>query len=128
MKEVKILLIDDNPIDAKLTSIYLRQSKVLKPYFSHALSLSIGVEKMIEEDDFDIVLLDLSLSDSSDLDTLSQAMSRFPYAPPIIVLTGVEDHDVIVGAKEMGASDFLLKDDMNADTITKVILNALGNN
>ncbi len=125
MKEVKILLVDDNPIDAKLTNIYLSQSKALKSHFFHALSLSIGVKKMIEEEDFDIVLLDLSLSDSSDLDTLSQAMSRFPYAPPIIVLTGVEDHDVIIGAKEMGASDFLLKDDMNTKTITEVILNAL---
>ena len=68
-KNINVLLIEDNPADARLVEIYLNESTMLTPNISKVVELKKGM-LMLEESDFDIVLLDLTLPDSSGFDTV----------------------------------------------------------
>ncbi|MBP9879166.1 MAG: hypothetical protein KBF44_03615, partial [Chitinophagales bacterium] len=57
-----ILLIEDNPADARLVEIYLNESSMIIPKISRVAELKKGLF-MLEESDFDVVLLDLTLPD-----------------------------------------------------------------
>src|SRR5262249_81775 len=57
---------------------------------------------------FDAVLLDLSLPDAWELDTISR-LRRGAAALPIVVLTGLNDQEFAMRAVEEGAQDYLFK-------------------
>ena len=60
---VNILMIEDNPADARLTRELLREADELAVNIVHAENLARGLAQF-EENTFDAVLLDLSLSDT----------------------------------------------------------------
>jgi DNA-binding NarL/FixJ family response regulator len=57
----------------------------------------------------DVVLLDVSLRDGSGLPTLRE-IRRSRHGPLVVVLTAVDDPDLVDAALEAGASGYLLKD------------------
>ena len=89
---IKVLLIEDNPIDARLIRKMLYEdsedSNVIFEYF-HADQLSKGFD-YLERARIDVILLDLGLADSQGMDTLRLIMSR-EHQIPIIVVTGLTD-------------------------------------
>ena len=62
--KVKVLLVEDNPADQRLVEIYLQESTMIAPELVKVAELKKGLLQL-EEGDFDIVLLDLTLPDSS---------------------------------------------------------------
>ena len=104
--KINILLIEDNPGDANLIKIYLKDSGV-KHELHHAESLYEGVE-IVEQNPIDIVLLDLKLPDSSGFRTLMNFKNRCQKTP-VIVLTGLDDEDLGNQAIKAGAQDYLIK-------------------
>ena len=124
LENIKILLIEDNPGDAKLVEIYLRESQSFEFELTHVTRLNEGI-KCIQEDNFDIVLLDLSLPDSSRMETLSKALANFPRSVSIVVLTGLDDNMLGVRAIEEGAQDFLVKGSIDSISLTRAILHSI---
>ena len=108
MKEnIKILVIEDNPGDARLINIYLKEFYTDKFTFSSVDNLSKGLE-LLSKESFDIIILDLTLPDSSGLETFKKTYQHSPETP-IIVLTGLEDESLGINAMKLGAQDFLEK-------------------
>ena len=105
--QIKILLVEDDPGDARLVRHAL--SKCTNPSFGVEVSkqLSVAVERLCE-DNFDAVLLDLSLPDSKSLGGISKILAEDPKIP-IIVLTGLDDEEVGLEALKYGAEDYLTK-------------------
>lgn len=68
---------------------------------------------------YDLVLLDLNLPDSRDLDTLDGVVDANPEVP-IVVLTSLEDHDRAVEALKCGAQDFIGKSEITAARLERV--------
>jgi DNA-binding NtrC family response regulator len=109
MKDLKIhvLLVEDNPDDALL----LRES--LLESGGHGIQIKC-VERLnqalegIQEQDFDVILLDLSLPDSHGLETLQRAHIHAPQIP-IVVLTGLNDEELAIEAVRQGAQDYIVK-------------------
>ena len=101
-----ILLIEDNPGDLNLVKLYLKDSSV-KHEFHHAETFFEGSE-IIKNNEITLVLLDLTLPDSSGFKTLSTFLEKFPRVP-VIVLTGVNNEIVGNQAIKAGAQDFLVK-------------------
>jgi len=64
--------------------------------------------KRLQESDFHIVLLDLSLPDSQGIATVARIKAARPNIP-IVVLTGQDDDDVATEALRRGAQDYLVK-------------------
>jgi len=122
-KTINILLIEDNPADAKLVEIYLNESTMLMPEISRVSELKKGL-LLLEERDFDIVLLDLTLPDSSGFDTVKTILNEFP-SQTVIVMTGLEDDTVAINSVKAGAQDFIVKGQFDSNLLARTITYAI---
>src|ERR1017187_7984748 len=104
---LKILLVEDSPSDAALLQESLTQSGLERFEFTHAECWADAAKKL-RQGQFDVMLLDLSLPDSTGRDTFLQARAAAPHLP-IVVLTGVEDEVVSLDAVRHGIQDYLVK-------------------
>jgi len=86
---IKVLLIEDNPGDARLLKEAF--ARAYSPLFeiTHVDSLNAGLQHLAWED-FNVVFLDLSLPDATGIETLLQVQAVAPNRP-ILVLTGIDD-------------------------------------
>ncbi|MGB1206690.1 MAG: response regulator [Chitinophagales bacterium] len=125
IQHINILLIEDNPGDAKLVEIYLKDATSIHFQLKHAVRLSEGIQIAQQNPDFDIVLLDLSLPDSRGFQTLTKAMKAFPKEMSIVVLTGLDDESLGMRAVEMGAQDYLVKGQIDTSSLTRSVLHAI---
>lgn len=103
---IDVLLVEDNPGDARLLEVFLKDSSV-NFTVKHSQRLSDAVEHLSREHP-DAVLLDLGLPDSQGLMTLRQARKAAPEVP-FVILTGLNDQDLAVQAVREGAQDYLIK-------------------
>ncbi|MEM9821475.1 MAG: response regulator [Bacteroidota bacterium] len=104
--KIPILLIEDNPGDAHLIEMYMKDSSV-KHEFYHAESFFDGAD-LLNNQEISLVLLDLSLPDSNGFKTLTSFLDKFPNTP-VIVLTGLNNEIIGNQAVKAGAQDFLVK-------------------
>jgi diguanylate cyclase (GGDEF)-like protein/PAS domain S-box-containing protein len=121
-RSIKVLLIEDNPGDARLVGELLTEEG---DRFGIVLAGSMREARdRLNTDAFDVVLLDLSLPDSHGFGTISCIRAQAP-AMPLIVLTGFDDADFAVAAVEAGAQDFLVKGQFEGGTIRRAIRYAI---
>src|SRR5437016_4479772 len=120
---IKVLLIEDNPGDARLIQELLRDAGANQINLVHADLLSTGLE-CITEGGITAVLLDLSLPDSQGLETLSRVYSQAS-SVPILVLTGHDDEALGLEAVQSGAQDYLIKGQIDAQLLVRSIRYAI---
>lgn len=122
-KLIKILIIEDNPEDLRLIEEMLKE--VESPMFElhHSKRLSDGLRCLVR-DDFDILLLDLSLPDSVGLDTFFSVYEQAPEIP-IVILTGFNDEETAIKAVSEGAQDYLVKGQVNSLLLSRSISYAI---
>jgi len=104
---IKVLLIEDNPVDAQLTKDILAEESAEQFDLAHAAQMSEAIQRLRIER-FDVVLLDLSLPDAHGLETLNQVQVTTP-SVPIVVLSGSDDKALALQAVQKGAQDYLVK-------------------
>jgi signal transduction histidine kinase len=104
---VKILLVEDSPSDAALLQESLLQSDSGGFEFTHVESWGEAAARLREQR-FDVLLLDLSLPDTSGRETFIRARAEAPQLP-IVVLTGQADEAVGLEAVRHGVQDYLIK-------------------
>jgi signal transduction histidine kinase len=104
---LKILLVEDSPSDAALLQESLTQSGLERYKFTHVECWAEAV-KHLQRGRFDVLLLDLSLPDSTGRDTFIRARAEALHLP-IVVLTGTEDEVVSLEAVRYGIQDYLIK-------------------
>ena len=80
-ESMRVLLIEDNPADARLIQLYLSEADPqLHVELERATSLAEGLSQL-KEDPADVVLLDLMLPDSEGLRRFAWRMSMRPLSP-----------------------------------------------
>ena len=114
----KILLIEDNPGDARLVELLLLESDLLNCKINNKTSLADGIAALEEDENYAAILLDLSLPDSRGFETLERLLEKFT-DKNVIVLTGLSDKNLGVKAVKAGAQDFLIKGAFDADLLAK---------
>jgi PAS domain S-box-containing protein len=114
-----VLLIEDNPGDARLMRAYLSEPAGTPYALEHAPHLAAGLE-WLARGGIDLVLLDLTLPDSNPEDTFKRVQAAAPQTP-IIVLSGLHDEEFAARTVQQGAQDYLLKDDVN----TRLLVHAM---
>ena len=120
--KIPILLIEDNPGDVELIRLFLSDVG-FKHEFHHTDSLLEGFES-IQTHDIEVVLLDLSLTDSSGFKTLSKFLDKIKYIP-VIVLTG-QNNDIIGNQSiKAGAEDFLVKGNFDSKQLGRSVRYAM---
>jgi signal transduction histidine kinase len=120
---LRILLIEDNPGDARLTTELLREAGVLTFECVCADSLESGLALLLDQE-FQIVLADMSLGDASGVEIVKQLHERHPTLP-MIVLSGLEDETVAMNALHEGAQDYLVKGQGDGHLISRAIRYAM---
>jgi signal transduction histidine kinase len=118
---VQILLIEDNPGDARLIKEFLGEVTSSTFELDFVDNLSEGLRHL---DGKDAILLDLALPDSSGLDTFEKIHSHAP-AIPIIVLTGTDDDALAFKAVREGAQDYLVKGQVSSQLLGRTIQYAI---
>ena len=119
IKQIKILLIEDNPGDAELIRELLVVENSADIYVSYSTSLSSAI-KLLESETFDVILSDLGLPDSRGIETFLKVHSLFP-AVPVIVLTGLSDEELAIKAVKNGAQDYLVKGQVESGLLVRSI-------
>ena len=119
---MRILLIEDNPGDARLVLEMLKE--VPGDFVVDSVDrLSAGIEHLRNRE-VDVVLLDLSLPDSSGLDTVTRLYSRFS-SLPVVIMTSLDDEAVAVQAMRHGAIDYLVKGQTDGRLLRRTLLYAI---
>jgi PAS domain S-box-containing protein len=114
---IRILLVEDNPGDARLLEWYLSKPGTGDFQVRRAERLSDALRELTATR-FDLVLLDLSLPDSSGMDTVRSAR-RAAGMTPIVVLTGLDDEETALAALRDGAQDYLVKGKFDNRELTR---------
>lgn len=125
-KTIDILLVEDNPGDVGLLRHSLEQVRRLKYRLVHVADLK-GMAVRLGKQVFDVMLLDLSLPDSTGLETIAEARAAAPNIP-IIVFTGVDDEAVGVQAVGFGAQDYVVKGEVDGWQLARAIRYAIERN
>jgi len=118
-----LLLVEDNPADARLLTEYLCGPNPQEFHCTHVAQLSEAMQYM-GADRFDLILLDLSLPDSQGLDTVRAAHSQ-ARGTPIVVLTGLDDETLGIASVRNGAQDYLVKGQADAQGLVRAIRYAI---
>lgn len=122
---LRVLLIEDNPGDVRLIQAMLQEPNVVRgrayrPVHSEAVErLGLGLERL-QQDQFDAVLLDLSLPDAEGLPCVRQVAECAPTVP-IVVLSGRDDFGTALRAVHEGAQDYLLKGHVDAELLRRAL-------
>jgi len=116
---LKVLLIEDNPGDARLVREMLAETTYVQSELTCCDTLSTGLEHLTNKG-VDIVLLDLELPDSSGTETFTKVYDQVPDLP-IIVMTGHDDEENTVQALREGAQDYLVKGQIEANLLGRAI-------
>jgi signal transduction histidine kinase len=122
-KLINILLIEDNPGDARLIKEYLSDVKNIGFNLRVCERLNSGIE-ILESEYIDTILLDLNLPDSEGLKSFDKIFSTAPHVP-IIVLTGLNDEITAISAVQKGAQDYLVKDNVEGNLLIRSIRYAI---
>lgn len=120
---VRVLLIEDNPADARLVREMFLELGADRFELEHADRMTAGLTRL-ERQSFDALLLDLSLPDSQGLAGIERVLAQVPTLP-IVVLTGLDDERLSLTALEHGAQDYLVKGQVGADLLARTLRHAI---
>lgn len=120
---VKIILIEDNPGDARIVQEMLADIPDANCEISFAESIRDAITALTTHP-VDAILLDLSLPDCKGLQSLHEVRACSPDVP-VIVLTGLGDDATALTAVQDGAQDYLLKGEFDARTLLRSVRYAI---
>jgi len=122
-KTIKILVIEDSPDDLFFLRAVLDKVTGTRFQLDAARNLAAGIERLATGD-IDVILLDLTLPDSSGLDTFKGVKSHARDVP-IIILSGMDDETLALNAVHAGAEDYLVKGRVDSQLLMRAIIYAM---
>jgi diguanylate cyclase (GGDEF)-like protein len=121
--QVKVLLVEDNQEYAWMLRLILEKTESISFEIAHVEQLQEAFHQ-VDKQEFDIILLDLTLPDSRGYNTFCEMYSQAPYIP-IVVMTALDDKSLALRAVREGAQDYLVKGDVDASQLVRAIQFAL---
>lgn len=116
---LNLLIVEDNQGDYDLLREYIDASTLSVQKILYAKRIS-EVPILIDGNTIDIVLLDLSLPDSTGVDSVI-TINRLLNKTPIVVLSGATGIKIAMEAISSGAQDFLVKGEFDEKLLSKTL-------
>jgi diguanylate cyclase (GGDEF)-like protein len=117
--KTRILLIEDNEDDARLLKSQLNNARLGKYEIITAVTLNEALE-ILNDNDFDVVLTELELSDADGLTAVS-TIQGYNDSIPIVVLSGQNSEELALQVVQVGAQDYLTKGQGDGFLISRAI-------
>ena len=122
-KQLRVLMIEDDDVDAELITDYLDLMPTLNAEVSRVGRLNDAL-KLAHLENFDLAIVDLTLPDARGLDVVMRLRTAVSEAA-LIVLTGIDDDALGLQAVKLGAQDFIVKSRIERHTLERAIRYAL---
>ena len=116
---MKILMIEDSKSDYFLVKTLIEEYSNENVDINWKIRLEDGISEL-NKDNYDLILLDLSLPDSFGINTFLKLQS-LSKGIPIAVLTGNQDEDFAILAVRNGAIDYITKNNLNPAVLRRVL-------
>jgi two-component system, cell cycle response regulator len=120
---IRVLLVEDNPGDARLLRVGLAEVPGMAFAITHVERLADALA-WLDVNTADVVMLDLSLPDSHGFSTFESVHHRAPDTP-VLILTGLADEDLALDAVQSGAQDYLVKGETDVDQLARALRYAI---
>ena len=120
---LRILLVEDNPGDARLLEDMLAADPPDCYQLTHVLCLGEALNHLAKGG-VDIILLDLGLPDGEGLENVRKVRDLAPHVP-LMVLTGWTDEAIVTGSMLEGAQDYLIKGQVENRTLARAMRQAI---
>jgi diguanylate cyclase (GGDEF)-like protein len=122
---IPILLVEDNPGDARLMAEMLRDAGSTEFALTHVSTVRAAVEALSAIGaSFQAVLLDLSLPDEHGLDTIRRVVAVAGRSA-IVVMTGAGDEELGLSAMQAGAQDYFVKGSVDGPGLRRALRYAI---
>jgi diguanylate cyclase (GGDEF)-like protein len=117
---LKILLLEDDEDD------YIIADELLSAIYGKSLSLDWVTKKedaieKIDSEEYDILIFDQFLGATQGLDVIKELDGRAGNVAPIILLTGQDDRETDIQAMNAGATDYLVKQQLDEAAFERAI-------
>lgn len=120
MKEIRVLLVEDDDAQARLVTEQLRgRSDVVVVRRCDTLAETVAALQA-QPGGFDVVLLDLGLPDSEGQETVLE-VRRNAMRPAIVVHSGMHDVSVALAAMRKGAQDYVVKGAVDGANLARLL-------
>ena len=120
----QVLIVDDSILDACLIRHQVEDSLDRRFFAFTEVPRLIDAFELIDEMDFDLILLDLNLLDTCGLATVSAMHAHTPFTP-IVVFSSQDDPTLMAETKLCGALDFLIKGHIAPEMLKNVLQHTL---
>ena len=126
MNPIPLLLVEDNPIYAEVLQLLLPSLGVDLQFNVTWVDTAEKALETVQQNRFDLVLLDYRLPTSDGLTVLDAIRSQpAAHQPAVIMLTGMGREEIAVEAMKRGAKDYLSKDHLDIASLLRAITSAL---
>jgi len=124
-KTIHMLMVEDDPVFREMVKRMWQRNSNSVPHLHMDWQENMAASRTYLEDHHpDVILLDLGLPDSWGIDTFKN-IHQEAMKTPIIVLSGLDDREVALQAVRLGAQDYLVKGEFDANLLSRSILYAI---
>jgi len=125
---LKVLLVEDDTDYASLLHLQLERVQIKGNHIPRLVVIHVGslaeAEATLQAEHYDLVLLDMSLPDAQDLHGLQRLKQLLPNLP-VVVLTVNDDDMLALAAIQLGAQDYLIKDEITIGLLVRTMRHAV---
>ena len=120
----KVLLVEDNPQEAELIEDLLSEIGGVQRIVLTKVERLSEAQQRLNEEIFDIILLDLSLPDSLGIETVTR-VQEYGVNVPIVVLTAQNDEELALRLISVGVQDYLVKRKIDSELLIRSLRYAI---
>lgn len=118
-RPIRLLLVEDNPGDARLFAETIKEARAFQFEVSHRACVDHALAFLAESKP-DMIVLDLGLPDAGGVEAVRKVQLAAP-AVPLVVLTGLDDEASAIQALHAGAQDYLIKGQMSTSLLVRAL-------
>ncbi|MCB1748126.1 MAG: EAL domain-containing protein [Gammaproteobacteria bacterium] len=122
-RPLAFLHIEDDRIEAELVADLLRQTSFAGVRLVQRTRVGLGIEAL-QNERFDLVLLDLNLPDGDGIDNLHRVRA-VDERVPVVIMTNIEDENTALELVAKGAQDYLVKRELSPALVSRTLRYAM---
>ncbi len=122
-KIIKVLYVEDEMDHAILIRELIEEIKNVHYELTHVQDLNEALLEL-DNDNYDIILLDLSLPGEHGVDTVTRVCEQAPDIP-VVVISGTDDETMAIKALQKGAEEYLVKGKVTSHALSRILRYAI---